>query len=134
MSESICEAAIDIIHRTNDGNDLAPEHLKLVENAVNGFLNEAGEAEFYRLHGMVKVGYKKPWLQGVEHFTINHAGYVYWKGNQVEHFTLEYAYSSKAKTYLVELGKRCEFLEAKGLPVNTSYAVWRWEEVLAKNK
>ncbi len=39
---STCDMACDILQRTNDGDDLEPMHLKLIEDAVNGFLNEKG--------------------------------------------------------------------------------------------
>jgi hypothetical protein len=75
-----CEIACEIIRATNDGDDLAPEHLKLVEMAVNGFLNEKGWQAFKDLHEQVKAGYKKPWAFGVENLTQDHEGYIYWKG------------------------------------------------------
>jgi hypothetical protein len=130
-SQKRCDMACEILHATHDGDDLAPEHLKLVENWVNGFLNEKGEEAFCRLHEMVKTGYKKPWLQGVEPFTIDHVGYVYWNGHQIEHFTFRYAYSPEAKANLIELGKRCEFLESKGLAVDCTNVIWHWEKVSA---
>ena len=128
MSESsICEIAIEILQRTNDGNDLSPEHLKLVENAVNGLLAKEGETEFYLLWGNVQTGYKKPWLQGIKPFTIDQQGYIYWKEYQIEHFEMSYAYSPKAKDYLIELNQRCQYLEDKDLPVNVSTAVMHWK-------
>jgi len=54
------EAAIEIITATNDGDDLAPHHLKLVENAVNGFLNEKGQQAFEDLLANVRNGYTIP--------------------------------------------------------------------------
>ena len=80
------DMAIEILRKTNDGNDLAPEHLKLVEVAANGWLSEAGEVAFHELHRDVENGYKKPWLHGIEHLTRDHEGYVYWKGRRVEHY------------------------------------------------
>jgi len=38
--------AIEILKATNDGDNLAPVDLKLVELAVNRYLNEAGEVAF----------------------------------------------------------------------------------------
>lgn len=127
-----CEMACEILRTTNDGDDLAPEHLKLVELAVNGFLSEKGETKFYQLYDRVKAGYKKPWLQGVENITIDHTGYIYWKGYRVEHYTLKFAYSPKAKKDLKELVKRCELLEKHNLPVNSGNVVWNWEKVSAE--
>lgn len=81
------DKALEIIRNTNDGEDLSPWDLKLVEMEVNGFLNEAGEQKFTELYLHVLQGYVKPWLAGVENLTIDHTGYVYWKGQQVEHYS-----------------------------------------------
>ncbi len=129
-----CSIAGEIIGSTHDGDDLAPEHLKLVEYAVNGLLTKEGEKAFLELLDIVHAGYKKPWLQGVEPFTMDHIGYIYWKKYQVEHFEFRYAYSPEAKIYLTELGKRCEFLESKGLEVNCTNVIWRWEKITDTNK
>src|SRR5712692_2689481 len=48
-----CEKAIEILHRTHDGDDLAPQHLKLVELAVNEVLTESGQVAFEQLHTQV---------------------------------------------------------------------------------
>ena len=57
---STCDLAIEILHATSDGDDLAPEHLKLIELAVNGDLNAYGEQEFARLVDNVRGGYQRP--------------------------------------------------------------------------
>ncbi len=93
MNKSLCDIALDIIRATNDGDDLDPRDLKLVESAVNGFLNEQGEVAFYELHRRVMNGYVKPWLHGIEHLTISHDGYVRWKGLEVEHYVTLAVYS-----------------------------------------
>lgn len=53
---SVCEMACDILRKTKDGDELAPEHLWLVENAVNGFLNDRGKEKFRELHEEVVSG------------------------------------------------------------------------------
>ena len=40
--KQITDDVIEILRLTRDGDALAPHHLKLVENAVNGALNEHG--------------------------------------------------------------------------------------------
>lgn len=99
---------------TNDGDDLDPRHLKLLENAVNGFLNEQGEAAFEDLYKSALRGYKKPWFHGIENMTIENSGYVKWKGTVVEHYTLSWAYSIEARGQAFELARRCVILEARG--------------------
>ncbi len=45
-----CEKAIEILQRTHDGDDLAPQHLKLVELAVNDMVTDVGQAAFEQLY------------------------------------------------------------------------------------
>lgn len=129
MSKSIIDLAIEIIQETNDGDDLAPEHLKLVELAVNGFLNEQGEVAFNELHANVMSGYVRPWFHGIEHLTIDHEGYVYWKDRRVEHYTPSWSYSDEAKEAARELAQRCILLERTGRDVNGGDVVWGWDSL-----
>jgi hypothetical protein len=46
----------DILHKTHDGNDLHGYDLKLIEDAVNGFLNKSGIAKVNELHQIVMDG------------------------------------------------------------------------------
>jgi hypothetical protein len=128
MPRSYADNAIEILQHTRDGEDLDPAHLKLVEHAVNGFLNEQGRIAFDTLLTQVRAGYVKPWFHGIEHMTRNHEGYVLWKGNPVEHFSGAYAHSDEAKTYLAELACRCAAIEAQGAVPNALSVVWRWPE------
>ena len=83
-TESRCDMAVMILQSTQDGDDLDPYHLWLVQEWVNDHLNEKGEAAFRALHAQVIAGqYEKPWLHGVENLTRDHHGYIYWKGIQV---------------------------------------------------
>src|SRR6266849_4844698 len=79
-----CEKAIEILQRTHDGDDLAPEHLKLIELAVNDVLTEIGQVAFEQLYTQVTGGtYVEPWYHDIEYLRKDHHGYVYWKGIQV---------------------------------------------------
>jgi hypothetical protein len=92
------DKAIVILEKTRDGDDLDPKLLGLVELAVNGNLNNVGKDAFEGLYlEVVKGIYKRPWFHGVEHLVIDHEGYVYWKGNKVEQFTLRFAYTDSAR-------------------------------------
>ena len=51
------DRALDILRRTNDGNDLLPGDLWLVQEAVNGRLNERGRQAFLELSARVDAGY-----------------------------------------------------------------------------
>jgi len=113
-----CDKAQQILALTSDGDDLAPEHLKLVEMAVNGFLNDAGVKAFEDLYVQCKAGpYKKPWFHDIENLTIDHIGYVYWKEKRVEHYNLGWCWTAGAKKQAEELAARCRLLEERGEPV-----------------
>jgi hypothetical protein len=123
------DKAIVILEKTRDGDDLDPKLLGLVELAVNGHLNNVGKDAFEGLYLEVTNGtYKRPWFHGVEHMVIDHEGFVYWKGNKVEHFTPRWAYTASARKQAVELGRRCKILEGKGIVPSTGNAVWDWKE------
>jgi hypothetical protein len=120
--------AITILQKTNDGDDLAPEHLYLVQEAANGHLSKEGEITFSQLYNSVLEGYKKPWLHGIENLTIDHGGYVYWKGKQVEHYDFPWAYSEHARSEALKIARRCNILEGKGIEPSVISVVWNWEE------
>ena len=130
MKENTCDKAIAILQATSDGDNLAPLDLKLVESAVNGFLTEEGIKAFNRLHETVIAGkYKQPWFHGIENMTIDHVGYIYWKGIVVEHYERPWAYSEEAKESAKELERRCKILESKDIPLSVTTAIWRWEKI-----
>lgn len=112
---SIADQAIEIIRLTNDGDDLSPGHLKLVELAVNNFLSPEGETAFAELHQSVLTGYKKPWHCGVEHVTKDHVGFIYWRTVQLEHFSYRHHEDEIAATR--RLGEACLYLEAQNMEV-----------------
>ena len=126
MLHETCEKACAILQKTNDGDDLDPRDLKLLEMAVNEFLNEEGKKAFEELYTNVQAGYKKPWLHGIEHLTRNHVGYVLWKGKIVEHYDSPWAYSAKAKKSAEEVARRCRILEARGEIPTTHNVIWTW--------
>lgn len=115
---SLIEQSIEILRDSRDGEDLDPAHLSLVEAAVNNNLTELGVHAFCQLHAEVTSGkYIKPWLCGVEHVTRNLQGYVYWKGNRIEHFTFSAMDAAHLKAITQRLAERCRHIETLGLPV-----------------
>jgi hypothetical protein len=123
-----CDKAVEILQRTDDGDDLTPQHLALVEAAANGWLTEEGQRAFEELHSNVLSGYQRPWLHGIENLTIDQQGYVFYKGQEVEHYELGYAYSERSLVSAKELVRRCEKLEGLGVPITSGNVVWRWEQ------
>jgi len=128
LSKSIRDKACEILRRTRDGEDLSPEHLWMVQEMVNGRLNELGEQEFEKLYQLALQGYKKPWFHGIENLTIDHAGYVFWKGKVVEHYNSPWKWSAEAKAAAEDLARRCRHLESLGVEPTTTSAVWEWEK------
>ena len=134
MSTHYCEMAIEILQRTHDGDDLDPSDLKLVELAVNGFLNEAGKLAFAELHSNVTKpdDYTRPWFLGIEHVTRDHEGYIYWKGVAVEHFDhdvwTEDGWRDRMRADAEKLAARCKILEEIGDKPTLNSAAWRWED------
>lgn len=123
------EKSLEILQKTNDGDDLSPRHLYLLECAVNGYLNEYGEKEFAKLYTSIINETYEDWFHGIKYLTIDHEGYVFWKGKHVEHYTLSWAYSSEAKKQAQELAKRCSWLEDQGIEINIFNVIWKWEQI-----
>ena len=116
----LIDKVIAIIEKTNDGNDLTPQDLKLTELAVNGFLNDKGKQKIDEIYQAAISGqYQRPPYLGVEFMDRDQEGYVYFKGQEVEHYSSFWAYSLDAKASLIKLQRQCLFLEAKGLPLTS---------------
>jgi len=125
-----CEKAVEILQRTRDGDDLAPEHLSLIELAVNDMVSEVGEIAFEQLYTEVAGGtYVQPWYHGIESLRKDHRGYVYWKGIQVDHFS--FGKYEDAHEAALELADRCRTLEMLGLPVSTAHQAWWCDELVS---
>lgn len=120
------EKACEILQATNDGDDLDPGDLYLLQEAVNRNLTFGGIEAFMEMYFEVTTGkYKKPWLHDVEHLTIDHEGYVYWKGKHVEHYTPRFVGELKEQSQ--EMGRWCRILEANGIGISIGSVVWYWE-------
>ena len=101
------EKAIGILAKTNDGDDLSPLQLKLVEAAVNDWLRDEGLIAFDELFQQVtSVTFHPPWFHGIENMTYDHQGYVRWQGKIIEHFSPCYAYTEEARKYALELAEK----------------------------
>ncbi|WP_165989569.1 hypothetical protein [Caballeronia sp. SBC1] len=115
----VADKAIEILQRTRDGDTLEARDLKLVEQAVNGALNEAGRDLFEKLHSSVISGAyatTRHWFHDIEHLTRDHQGYVFWKGRQIEHYS--HSDPAESRRDALELAERCRTLESKGFRVS----------------
>jgi hypothetical protein len=121
---SMLDKCIAILAATNDGNNLSPPHLAMVQTAANHGLSERGEALFEALYRAVMAGEYDPLRQalcGVENLTQDHEGYVYWRGIRVEHFS--HATYERKQQAAQHLAAACLALEAKGFPVTGRTAI-----------
>lgn len=133
MSDKDIDKALVILRGTKDGDELSPTHLKILEMYVNGQLNELGLREFDKIYESVASGtYVQPWHLGVEHMTYDHEGYIYFKGQHVEHYSRWWAHTLDAKEALTRLQRQCLFLESKGVEINSATVIWGWEKYAAE--
>jgi hypothetical protein len=131
-AKSICDKCCEILQRTDDGDLLEPWHLKLIECAANNSLNEKGLKALDELYKDVTEGsYVKPFLHGIPGITRDHEGYIYWKDIRIEHYSNWYVNSICARNHLLDLAKRCEFLESRGIEVGCGSAVLCFEGDIA---
>ncbi|AFZ27275.1 hypothetical protein Cylst_5241 [Cylindrospermum stagnale PCC 7417] len=121
------EKALEILQLTQDGDKLSPRQLKLLEMSVNGFLSEVGQESFSELHKKVLGGNYQEWFHDIEGLTKDHHGYIYWKGDHVEHYSFRGDYEVE-KAAAQELAARCKHLEAIGVEPSVITAIWQWEE------
>ena len=126
MEQVVCDKACKILHDTRDGEDLSPKHLWLVQEMVNGRLNEKGKQAFEQLYQSVLAGYKKPWFHDIENLTIDHVGYVYWKGSVVEHYDSPWEWSTEAKKAAEEVAIRCRHLESIKVELSIRNVIFDW--------
>jgi hypothetical protein len=122
------DRALDILRRTNDGNDLIPFDLWLVQQAVNGRLDERGCHAFTEPCGRVYAGYRIGWLHGIEHLVMAPDGYVSWRDEIVEHYDEHLRTSGNGRRQALEIARRCRILEERGDPVTSTTVVWTWRE------
>lgn len=133
---TIFEQTTFILKNTNDGNQLAGRDLKLIENGVNGFLNEQGEIALTELYEKVKSGkYTLPWFCEIENLTRGTNGdrSVFWKGIKVEHYDHDFwcseGWQERIFKDATELARRCKIIESSGLEVNFDNVCWNWNKI-----
>lgn len=126
---SLNKMAQVILSKTNDGEKLDPSELYLLQEAVNGNLNQRGIEIFTNLYERVDKGeYIKPFLCGIEPFTLDLEGYVYYKDKQVEHFAYTHMGRKEMEKELEILKRRCQYLESIDVELSTITLIWRWDK------
>lgn len=139
------DEVVTILRSTNDGNDLADWQLCLCQDAINGGLNERGIEVIDKLLELVSSG--EPYKFSVKLFmkkffgiepegelspfdsvpdlTYDQQGYIYWKGECVDHYT--YPESEESYPRLWNLINKCRHLENLGLPPGTAKGTFKMQ-------
>lgn len=60
----------------------------------------------------------------IDHLTQDGKGYVYWRGQHVEHYSYPAERAAEESQAALELRTRCIHLEALGIPVTSRTATW----------
>jgi hypothetical protein len=124
------ETAIDILTRTSDGDDLAPTRSEVARKRRQRTPHRKGKIAFADLNKRVVNGYVRLWFRGVEHVTIDHEGYIYWRGNHVEHYCIRLMTAERQQSETEGLARRCLIVEGRGLAVSSTNLIWHWIEPL----
>ena len=115
--------AIKILRKTHDGDKLAPEHLHLLQAAVNNNLTETGLKAFYEIYNaVINNQYQIPWLHNIKDLIIKHDAYSFTKTPPNERHNLPL--SQNSINSLKTLGKTCEHLENIGVPITINTTIW----------
>ena len=86
-----------ILRQTDEGYNIAPHELKLVDCALQGYVHDDSQEQLDFFYTAVMDGsYQYPWPMGVEHITLAHSGDIRSKGQLVAHFNPTTAYSLAA--------------------------------------
>ena len=116
----------EIIAGTLDGNQLSPQHLTLIQSAVNGFSSEKELDELKQIHQLVKEGKYTNWFHNIEHLTLDHSDFIRWKGRVVAQHTSETTEEEKAA--VKEIHSRCLYVESLSLTPNKWNCDFYWDE------
>ena len=122
------DRALDILRRTNDGNDLIPFDLWLIQEAVNGHVTEHGRQAFRELAARVDAGYSIDCLHGIEHLVMAPDRYISWHGRNVEHYDEYLRASADGRRQALEIARRSRIIGERGEHVSSTTIVWTWRE------
>lgn len=127
--EFIKQMAFDILTESEDGSRLDPNDLQMVEWALNGRLTTSGLVYLHNIYCDVISGtYRRKWLHGIEYLTIGQDGAVFWKGSQVEFFSLAWAGSPAGYMAARNLAIRCIAIEEMGGSPDVVSCIFDWHD------
>lgn len=137
--DKLNEMCVEVLQMTNDGDDLAPKHLFLVELVGNGQANDPGKAELEKVWQELKKGQYNKWYFDIFGLTLKADGFVLWFGQEVEHYSyLKGNYSDDARHAAIKLVTKIQSqeqqviskLHAEGLTLRSGWPAI--SEVLSK--
>ncbi|MEH2067889.1 MAG: hypothetical protein V7K47_06935 [Nostoc sp.] len=117
MSNPNIEKCMEVLELSNDGKQLSPRHLSLVQATIDGNLSELGQQELDRIYDLLKADNYCDWFYGIENLTQSHSGRVYWKGQLVECFGFDDDDREEEKASAEEVAERCRYLESINAPI-----------------
>ena len=110
----------EIMSLTNNGRDLDFQNLKRLNVYFDGYKTEfpkEEEVHYAELLGKARNGvFNTPWFHGVENMTMDSQGYIYWRGNHIDHYSFDDLLAERES--LLDLEKQCLILESKGFDVD----------------
>ena len=111
---------MELLEKTNQGNDLSPPHLNLLGTVMNGFACSSEEDELKKIYEQVIEGsYTPPYFHGIEHMTQDHQGNISFKGIFVGYMYRIESYTEEAKKEVQALQQWCLKLEKENRPINS---------------
>lgn len=127
MTQTKIESIIyEILAGTSDGSQLSPQHLTLIQSAVNGFSSKEELEDLKQIHQLVKAGKYTNWFHNIKHLTLDHNGFIHWKEKVVAQHTFET--SEDEKTAVKEIQSRCLHIESLKLKPTKWNCDFYWDE------
>lgn len=119
--KNIQQKIAEIKRYTNKGNTLVNPHRYAIDCINNGWEDEFNLAMLNQAYKQIKEGtYEK--LKnchfGVEHMTMDGDGFIYYKGQHIEHFAYESSEWFKEWKVTLTAARICKLLEEKNIPIN----------------
>lgn len=117
----------NILRLTNDGDNLRPGDLSLVEAAANNNLTPRGQVVLYQLNYKIEQGQYDAdpnWFCGIENLTRGKGDdrSVFWRGIRIEHYDHDFWRSGNWQEEMQrdadKLAKTCRYLEENHIEVN----------------
>lgn len=120
IQQKIIHMALEILQHSDEGKNLDPVHLTMVEFACNCALDQRRISSLYDLHRAVVINkdYKTTCFAEREHVTIDWSGRVYYKSQLIDQFLLDRFAHEDAKVLMKRIEQTCLQMEKDHITVN----------------